>query len=92
MNDKTKSKKTVSKMTFEECFDELEDLVNKFEQGKMPLSESIVKFERGVELIKKCSEQLSVAEKKVEELLQKISPEKITGRTVEMPVEIDEEL
>lgn len=66
--------KPVEEMSFEECFEELEQLVEAFEKGRMPLSESIRRFERGMSLIKRCSSELEEAEKKVNQLLSKISP------------------
>jgi exodeoxyribonuclease VII small subunit len=66
--------KPVEEMTFEACFEELERLLQRFEEGKMPLSESISFFERGMQLIGRCSSQLTEAEQKVNELLKKISP------------------
>ncbi|MBN1355609.1 exodeoxyribonuclease VII small subunit [bacterium] len=62
----------VDKMTFEACFTELEQLVNAFEQGQLPLSESVLLFERGMELVKRCTEELDQAEKKISELLKKL--------------------
>ncbi len=64
----------VEKMEFEACFQELESLVEQFERGQMSLSESVTRFERGMQLLKRCSRQLSDAEKKVAELLTRISP------------------
>ena len=63
------------KMTFEDCFEELEHLVEDFEKVNMKLTDSIVKFERGMELIGRCSAQLEEAEEKISQLLKKISPE-----------------
>ena len=64
-------------MEFEDCFKELEQLVERFEQGHMALTESVVCFERGMQLLKRCSTQLADAEKRVSELLSKISPQDI---------------
>ncbi len=64
----------VNTMSFEECYQELESLVEQFEQGRMSLSESVARFERGMELMKRCSTELNEAEKKISTLLTKIDP------------------
>jgi len=69
-----KDLKPVEGMSFEECFQELEQLVEKFEHGQMALSESVDRFERGIQLLKKCSNQLTDAEKKVTDLMKRIAP------------------
>ncbi len=65
----------VDEMSFEACISELETLVERFEQGKMQLADSITNFERGMALIKRCSSQLDAAEKKVGDLLKRIDPD-----------------
>jgi len=69
--------RSIEEMSFEECYDELRVLVDKFEQGQMPLAESVDRFERGMLLLQRCSHQLGAAEKRVETLLQRIEPEKM---------------
>ncbi|MBN1297695.1 exodeoxyribonuclease VII small subunit, partial [bacterium] len=41
----------VDTLTFEECYTELQALVEQFERGQMPLAESVERFERGMELL-----------------------------------------
>jgi exodeoxyribonuclease VII small subunit len=67
--------KSIEKMTFEECYSELQTLVEQFEQGQMPLAESVDQFERGMLLLKRCNQQLNEAENRVEKLLRKIEPD-----------------
>ena len=50
---------------------ELEELVNRMEQGEMPLEESLKDFERGIELTRNCQQALKDAEQKVQQLSAK---------------------
>ena len=50
---------------------ELEELVERLEQGELPLEESLAAFERGVMLTRCCQTALKDAEQKVEILLKK---------------------
>ena len=54
-----------SNINFEKTFAELEDLVNKIEEGDLSLEESLKCFERGMLLTKNCQQALSEAEQKV---------------------------
>jgi exodeoxyribonuclease VII small subunit len=58
-------------LRFEESLAELEQLVEKMEQGKLSLEESLKLFERGIELSRGCQKALTDAEQKVQILLQK---------------------
>ncbi len=58
-----------SNINFEKTFAELEDLVNKIEEGDLSLEESLKYFERGMVLTKNCQQALSEAEQKVKILL-----------------------
>ena len=60
-----------SNINFEKTFAELEDLVNKIEEGDLSLEESLKCFERGMQLTKNCQQALSEAEQKVKILLEK---------------------
>ena len=50
---------------------DLEALVERLEQGELPLEESLAAFERGVMLTRLCQSALKEAEQKVEILLKK---------------------
>ncbi len=50
---------------------DLEDLVERLEQGDLPLEESLAAFERGVMLTRACQSALKEAEQKVEILLKR---------------------
>jgi exodeoxyribonuclease VII small subunit len=54
---------------FEEAFNELEQTVQKLEEGELTLEKAIALFERGVQLVQLCNEQLDQAELKVRQLL-----------------------
>jgi exodeoxyribonuclease VII small subunit len=60
-------KKTVR---FEDSLAELEQLVERMEQGNLPLEESLKLFERGVQLTRACQKALKEAEQKVQILLE----------------------
>lgn len=54
---------------FEAALEELEALVERLEQGDLPLEESLRSFERGVSLTRQCQGALAEAQQKVEILL-----------------------
>jgi len=56
---------------FETAMRDLEALVERLEQGDLPLEESLAAFERGVMLTRACQTALKEAEQKVEILLKK---------------------
>ncbi len=55
---------------FEESLAELEQLVERMEQGNLALEESLKLFERGVQLTRTCQKALKEAEQKVHILLE----------------------
>jgi exodeoxyribonuclease VII small subunit len=58
-------------LDFESAMRDLEELVERLEQGDLPLEESLAAFERGVMLTRTCQAALKDAEQKVEILLKK---------------------
>jgi exodeoxyribonuclease VII small subunit len=50
---------------FESALAELEAIVQKLEQGELPLEESLRQFERGVVLTRCCQKALQQAEEKI---------------------------
>ena len=54
---------------FEKSIKELEEIVNKLENGDASLSESLELFEKGIKLAKECNKMLDDAEKKVSVLI-----------------------
>jgi exodeoxyribonuclease VII small subunit len=58
----------VKKMAFERAIEELESIVKRLEEGKVPLEESVAIYERGEALKKRCEELLRQAEARVEKI------------------------
>ena len=58
----------VSKMPFERAIEELESIVKRLEEGKVPLEESVTIYERGEALKRRCDELLKQAEARVEKI------------------------
>jgi exodeoxyribonuclease VII small subunit len=58
----------IKKMAFERAIDELESIVKRLEEGKVPLEESVAIYERGEALKKRCEELLRQAEARVEKI------------------------
>jgi exodeoxyribonuclease VII small subunit len=56
--------------TFEEALQELEEIVNRLEQGDLPLEEALTLFEEGVRLSRSCHTKLDEAQKRVEIVLK----------------------
>ncbi len=64
-------KRSQKQPAFEADLAELEELVEKMEQGDLSLDESLKQFERGVQLTRSCQQALKDAEQKVQILLEK---------------------
>jgi len=62
---------------FERSLSELETLVQKLEQGDVPLEEALKTFERGVTLTRQCQTALRTAQQKVEVLLTRNGEERV---------------
>jgi exodeoxyribonuclease VII small subunit len=58
----------VKKLPFERAIEELESIVKRLEEGKVPLEESVAIYERGEVLKKRCEELLRAAEARVEKI------------------------
>jgi len=52
-------------LSFEKALEELEALVSRMEDGKLPLEESLEAYQRGAELIKLCQAKLADAQARV---------------------------
>ncbi|HUV41172.1 MAG TPA: exodeoxyribonuclease VII small subunit [Sedimentisphaerales bacterium] len=64
-----KNEKTdTGKMTFEQTITELTAIVDKIEQGRIPLQDSLQQYERAMALIKHCRTILQQAEKRIEKI------------------------
>jgi len=52
-------------LTFEKALEELESLVARMEEGKLPLEESLAAYQRGAALIKFCEGKLTDAQARI---------------------------
>ena len=57
--------------SFEDALTELEQLVARLERGDISLEDSLLAFERGVNLTRTCQKALQEAEQKVQILIEK---------------------
>jgi exodeoxyribonuclease VII small subunit len=71
VRDMSKKTRTADTPDFEKSLAELEQIVERMEQGELSLDESLKQFERGVALARSCQTALQQAEQKVEILLRK---------------------
>jgi len=71
---------------FEEALAELEALVQRLEKGELPLEESLVAFERGVNLVRLLTQRLADVEQRVEVLLKTEA-----GKLIRRPLEDEEQ-
>jgi exodeoxyribonuclease VII small subunit len=58
----------VVRLPFERAIEELESIVKRLEEGKVPLEESVLIYERGEALKRRCEELLRLAEARVEKI------------------------
>jgi exodeoxyribonuclease VII small subunit len=58
----------VNSLSFERAIEELESIVKRLEEGKVPLEESVAIYERGEALKRRCEELLRLAEARVEKI------------------------
>ena len=56
--------------SFEQALERLETIVDRLEQGDLPLEESLAVFEEGVALTRRCAGELDTAERRIEELVR----------------------
>ena len=74
-----------AQLDFETAMRDLEELVERLEQGDLPLEESLAAFERGVMLTRACQTALKEAEQKVEILLKKAGESTVEEFTPDDP-------
>ncbi|MBX3487024.1 MAG: exodeoxyribonuclease VII small subunit [Candidatus Paracaedibacteraceae bacterium] len=60
---------TIANMTFEQALQELEVLVRRLEEGRLPLEEAISSYEKGVALKSHCQAKLQAAKLKVDQIM-----------------------
>lgn len=68
----------VGTLSFERAIEELETIVKRLEDGKVPLEESVAIYERGEALKGRCEELLRQAEAKVDRITTDASG-RVTG-------------
>ena len=64
-----------NKLSFEEAYKQLTELVQKMESGQMPLADSVAAYEQGIKLKAYCEQLLKEAELKIETLKVSTSAE-----------------
>jgi exodeoxyribonuclease VII small subunit len=57
-------------LSFEESLEKLEEIVNKLENGDVPLDEAIDEFTNAMELVKICNEKLTSAEESIAKIVE----------------------
>jgi len=57
-----------NKLSFEEAYQQLQELVKKMESGALPLADSVAAYEKGMKLKAYCEQLLKEAELKIEQL------------------------
>jgi exodeoxyribonuclease VII small subunit len=62
------SNSEIKQLSFERAMEELETIVKRLEEGKVPLEESVTIYERGEALRRRCEELLRQAEARVEKI------------------------
>ncbi len=67
---------------FEGALSRLEDLVGELERGELSLENSLHRFEEGVRLVRRCSEQLKSAELRIRQLEE--GTDGVSERTVDV--------
>ena len=76
--DKDKNNSDIGQLPFERAIEELESIVKRLEDGKVPLEESVAIYERGEALKRRCEELLRQAEARVDKITTDASGQ-VTG-------------
>ena len=84
-NNQNDQNNDVAKLSFERAIEELESIVKRLEDGKVPLEESVAIYERGETLKRRCEELLRQAEARV----QKITLDASGNPTGTEPLDVD---
>jgi exodeoxyribonuclease VII small subunit len=75
----------IGQLSFERAIEELESIVRRLEDGKVPLEESVAIYERGEALKRRCEDLLRQAEAR----LQKITLDASGNPTGTEPLDVD---
>ena len=65
-------------INFEKAIEELESIINRLEEGDVPLDDTIKLYERGAELKNLCENKLKSAEIKIKKINQKTTTKEIS--------------
>jgi exodeoxyribonuclease VII small subunit len=68
-DDETGATTPISQLGYEDCRDELIEVVRLLEQGGLDLDASLKLWERGEQLVKRCEEHLAGARQRIEDAL-----------------------
>jgi exodeoxyribonuclease VII small subunit len=90
-NHMSKKTRAADSPDFEKSLIELEQIVERMEQGELSLDESLKQFERGVALTRSCQTALQQAEQKVEILLRKSGSDAANLDPEPEPFDVDDE-
>ena len=66
---KKKKPTTETPITFENSFQELQEIVNQLENGQLSLGDSLASYETGIKRLRECYQSLDQAEKKIKQLV-----------------------
>ena len=70
MSDKQETPQPVTELGYEQCRDELIEVVRVLEQGGLDLDASLTLWERGEELARRCQQHLAGAQARIEAALE----------------------
>jgi exodeoxyribonuclease VII small subunit len=75
---------------FERRLSDLEAVVERLEQGDLPLEESVRLFEEGMKLSQSCKQELDAAEGRIQMLIEQ-SGGKMKAQDLEVETDVEEE-
>ncbi len=88
---KAEKAEKIDQLSFEQCLEQLQRVVDALEDGNTGLSESLVEYERGVAYLKQCHKLLESAEHRVQ-MLSGVDADGnlVTQRFDESPMSLEE--
>ena len=60
----------MEELSFEESLEKLEEIVNKLENGDVPLDDAIEEFKNAMDLVKICNDKLNTAEESIAKIVK----------------------
>ena len=60
----------MEELSFEESLEKLEEIVNKLENGDVPLDDAIEEFKKAMDLVKVCNDKLNDAEESIAKIVK----------------------